>query len=103
MSDRISKFSQINGLDLSKLSLEEYLNSVLATYGIQDSTTTYLVEGYYATFYYCYYTVEEKFGYMMMVAESDAFFYLINLAADYDVFQETKPLLMEYAVKIQIE
>ena len=47
--------------------------------------------------------VEEKFGYMMMVAESDAFFYLINLAADYDVFQETKPLLMEYAVKIQIE
>lgn len=103
MSDRVSKYSNINDLDFSTLSLEEYMNYILLRQGIQESTTTYLVEGYYATFYYCYYTVNEEFGYMMMIAESDAFFYIINLATDYDIFQETKPLLMEYAVKIQIE
>lgn len=89
-----------NQIPLGTLNLETYMNVMLEAYGI--SATTYLVEGYNTTFYYCYYTVQQKYGYMMMVTQDSSYFYVITLSCDYKDFQTMKPVLFDYAVSIEL-
>ncbi len=114
MSNRIGKLSQIEGangesLKLLDLSLQQFLVVALQLNGItMEQISIYKVETDKSDkdFYYCYYSVEAKentYGYMMMVMESDNFFYTMNFSTDYDVFEENKSLLLSYAVTIEIE
>lgn len=107
MSNRVSKLSTIkdengNSLSLASIPLDVYYKIIVNSSGIGDADT-YLVEGYNCTFYYCYYTVGEKFGYMMMVAESESFFYIINIATAYDSYKQLKQEMLEYAISIEID
>lgn len=85
---------------LGTLTLENFMDVMLAIYGIE--ATTYLVEGVNETFYYCYYTVNSKYGYMMLVLEDFNYFYVVALSCSYKDFQTTKPLLFNYAASIKV-
>lgn len=107
MSNRVSKLSNItddsgNKINLAQLPLNIYFQLILSGNGIEDCDT-YFVEGYNCTFYYCYYTVGEKYGYMMMVAESESFFYTINIATAYDSYKQSKQQMFEYAISIELD
>lgn len=106
MSNRLGRWTSIedangNKISLSILPLKTYYEMVLTAYKLE--VDTYFVEGYRSTFYYCYYTVGEDYGYMMMVAATEGYFYTINLCVDYGVFQESKQQLLEYAISIELE
>lgn len=106
MSNRVSKLSNFtdtsgNTVNLAKLPLKAYMTLILASYNVDAGI--YYVQGYNSTFYYCYYTIGEDYGYMMMVAETESFFYTINLCSDYDSFQQSKEKLFEYAISIQLD
>lgn len=107
MSNRVSKLSTIedengNSLSLTKLPLSVYCQLILDKSGIGDADT-YLVEGYNCTFYYCYYSVGEKYGYMMMIAETESFFYIINIGTSYDTYKDLKQEMLEYAISIELD
>ena len=101
MSIRYNKQSKFGEVELKNYSLKEYMNLTLTLNGID--ATTYVVEGPNGTFYYCYYTVGTDYGYMMVTMENSNYFYTINLSAPYGSFQESKPLLFQYASTIKIQ
>jgi hypothetical protein len=53
---------------------------------------------------YCYYTdANQKYAYMLVTAESDNFFYTINIACDYEDLEESRLKMLEYAISIEVE
>jgi len=109
MSKRYTKHQTIQNVDLSTLTREEYMSFCIANYGWD--ATVFSVERpneEFDSFCYCYYgeynqtTGEYTYGYMMIVMSDENYFYNISLAVPYAKFQDSKQLLMEYAISIKV-
>lgn len=112
MSTRLGKLSNItdtNGTkhELSKLTLNSYLALVLATYGLgteDNNISIYYMENYYEDFYYCYYKDgNSNYAYMLIVADSENFFYTMNIACAADKIDEYRTKMLQYAITIEVE
>lgn len=84
---------------------EEYIHYLLQIHELQASVGR--VDGVYDAFYYCYYIdyADEKptFGYMMLVFESEDYFYLMNFSSVPDKFQDAKVMFLQYALTIKVK
>lgn len=104
MARRYTKHQIVQNVDLSTLSNEGYMNFCIANNGFE--ATVYHVErpvDSFDPFCYCYFTdANSKYGYMMIVMSNDNYFYNINLSTTYADFQDSKQMLMEYAVTIKL-
>ena len=111
MSNRIGKLSQIgegdNKISLQTLNLQAYLVLTLAAYKIdEENITIYEVEKYDLkdSFLYCYYTdAEQKYAYLLMVKESENFFYTINVSCDNSKLTDLRDELLAIAVTVRVE
>ena len=109
MSKRYTKHQTIQNVDLSTLTREEYMSFCIAKYGWD--ATIFSVERpneEFDSFCYCYYgeynqeTGQYTYGYMMIVMSDENYFYNMSLAVPYEIFQDSKQLLMEYAITIKL-
>lgn len=104
MVKRYTRHQTLQGVDLSELNMEGYMKFCMVTN--EFDATIFHVErplDMFDPFVYCYFTdVNDKYGYMMIVMCDEDYFYNINLSTTYEDFQESKQLLMEYAVTIKI-
>lgn len=122
MSERVGKLSTItdkngNKLSFSTFTLETYLNFILATNQLfteDGENSSYDVDIYEAEIYsesplkgqmyYCYYKdYEGNFAYMLVVRESENFFYTINIACDADQLNAYRTKMLQYAMSIDVE
>jgi len=115
MSNRFGKLSEFTygeGEDQKKVSLKDFsldtfMNLVLTLYGIdtpENPVTKYTIDAYDNYFYYCYYfDGNEKYAYMFLTAETDNFFYVVNIACDADAFNDSRVKMLQYAVSIEFE
>ncbi len=97
---------QIRSKDEYKLlTAKTYMQYVLASYDLD--VTIRCVDGYNEVFYYCYYNTYKddtpEYGYMMMVFESDDYFYIMNFASNYEIFEDSKALFLQYALTISVK
>lgn len=83
----------------------EYINYLLTLHEVK--ATVGRVDGVNDSFYYCYYTDYENdkplYGYMMMVFESEDYFYLMNFSSVPEKFQDSKVMLLQYALTIKVK
>lgn len=83
----------------------EYINYLLKLHELE--ATVGRVDGINESFYYCYYTDYENdkptYGYMMMVFESEDYFYLMNFSSVADKFQDSKVMLLQFALTIKVK
>ena len=104
MVKRYTRHQTLQGVDLSELNMEGYMKFCMVTNEFE--ATIFHVERpleMFDPFVYCYFTdANDKYGYMMIVMCDEDYFYNINLSTTYEDFQESKQLLMEYAITIKI-
>lgn len=104
MTKRVNFQSTIGEVNLSKLTLNDYLNLVLSTNNIKADT--YIVEGINGTFYYCFYTsykdYNDNYAYMLMVMKGKEHFYNMNFCCDYDDREVYQQQFLQYAVTISV-
>jgi uncharacterized protein YxeA len=114
---KLSNFPNANGegsISLKDFSLKSFTNFVLAQYHIggeddENPISIYYIERYHKNvnegqIMYCYYTdANQKYAYMLVTAESDNFFYTINIACDYEDLEESRLKMLEYAISIEVE
>ena len=117
MANRIGKLSTIKDsegkeIKLVDFSLQSYLSFTLAMYnlGTKDnaisiySVDTYNESSHETKMYYCYYTdAEGKYAYMMVVKESENFFYTMNIACDADELSVHRTKMLQYAISVDVE
>lgn len=107
MSQRISKQSNLNGMSYSQLTLKQYFQLVMTT----NNFESYIYEEktiYGDDLLYCYIktrdaNAELDYGYMMMVMESDSFFYTMNLSCDHEQLDTNKALFERYGKSISVK
>ena len=104
MVTRYTRHQTLQGVDLSKLTLEEYMNFCIATNEFE--ATVFIVErpiDQFDPFCYCYFTdANDKFGYMMIVMTDENYYYNMCLSTTYEDFQNSKQMLMEYSITIRL-
>ena len=114
---KLSTFPSVNGqgdISLKDFSLKSFTNFVLAQYKIggennENQVSIYYIERYHKNvnegqLIYCYYTdANQKYAYMLVTAESDNFFYTINIACDYEYLDANRLKMLEYAISIEVE
>ena len=111
---KLSNFKDENGneISLKDFGLSTFTNFVLTVYKIgtkENPISTYSIERYNkevkeGQLIYCYYKdAEGKYAYMLVTAESDNFFYTINIACDAEDLDEYRVKMLQYAISIDIE
>lgn len=116
MSNRFGKLSNFETeggtISLKELNLQTYTNLILAVYQVgteENPITTYTIERYNKSvkegqLIYCYYKdATGKYAYMLVTAESDNFFYTINIACDAEDLEENRIKMLQYAISIDVE
>lgn len=116
MSNRFGKLSnfetETGQINLKDFNLQSYANLILAVYEIgteENPISTYTIERYNKSvkegeLIYCYYKDSaEKYAYMLVLAESDNFFYTINIACDAEDLEANRVKMLQYAISIDVE